>query len=140
MKHNSLMNVLRKSGGILLVFLALLTLCGCDAAKMSSLRDVTHPYAGVYECKRLVLGGRDITELCPLTVELFGDGSYSLVYRREDGDEEQRCGEYAVDLSRREITFSDGAGRSVPFAYEEGRLLVSYSLMGTLLYAELSQP
>ena len=59
---------------------------------MSSLKEISLPYAGEYFCESLTLGGKDVLpyfERAVLTLER--DGSFSLAYKRAGGGEGGVC-------------------------------------------------
>ena len=120
-------------------------LVGCDkAGEMGSLKDISKPYTGLYECKTLSIGGRDMTDTFEsVTLELKGDGSYEIFYRTTTGKEGGYEGEYTLDEERKEITFSARKGarqQSFTFPYEKGAVYIDYNLMGSLLHAEFRMP
>ena len=45
---------------IAILALTCLLLTGCSAEDMSSLRDISRPYAAEYKCKKLQLGGEEL--------------------------------------------------------------------------------
>ncbi len=137
---------MRKLYILLLVPIALFAVLftGCDAEEMGSLKDISKPYTGIYECEKLLLGGKDYTDsFRSFTVELSGDGSFSLAYETAEGGRGGLGGNYSLDTEKGEITFTGKQGaRSVShtFPYEKGSILVDYNFFGTLLHAEFSMP
>lgn len=126
-------------------FLCVLLLVGCDrAGEMGSLKDISKPYTGMYECENLSIGGRDMTDSFEsVTLELKGDGKFLLQYRTAAGKEGDYEGEYTLDEERSEITFSSKMGarqKSFTFPYERGTVRIDYNLMGRLLHAEFKMP
>ncbi len=124
-----------------------LTVCAllftaCDAERMSSLKDVTRPYAGVFECEKISLGGEDLTEKFErLTLTLKENGEYALSYRTVEGNEGGYGGGYTVDAEKHTITLTAGKEkRAFTFPYEKGRILIDQNLGGTLLHAEFCPP
>lgn len=123
----------------------LIFLVGCDTAgEMGSLKDISKPYTGMYECENLSIGGRDMTDKFEsVTLELKGDGRFEVFYRTTAGREGGYEGEYTLDEERKEITFSSMKGarqKSFTFPYEKGTVCIDYNLMGSLLHAEFRMP
>ena len=117
----------------ILCLMSLLLLTACETEELGSLKDVSRPYAGLYQCEKITLGGRDMTEKFEkLSLELKQDGQFELSYRTAEGNSEKN-----------EITFSAKQGtrqRSFSFPYEKGAVRIDYNLFGTLLHAEFKMP
>ena len=65
------------------LFVCAVLLCGCDTREMSTLPDLSKPYAGMYECTELTLGGEDaLGRFDFVRLELKGDETFALNYRR----------------------------------------------------------
>ena len=92
--------------------LSLCTLAGCEKQprELSSLEDLSRPYAGTYECTRLMLAGEDMTQSYKVTLELSYGGELTLSYRTKYGGSDKWKGTYSVDVTREEVTMSVGAG------------------------------
>ena len=64
--------------GVSLV-LCLFLLCGCNVSRMSTLPELSKPYAGLYECEKVTLGGEDFTDRFEyLRLELSYGGEFRL--------------------------------------------------------------
>ncbi len=126
---------------LLVSLLSLFCLAACETEEMGTLKDISRPYAGVYECEKISLGGKDMTEkFQKFSIELKQDGSFEATYRTA-GREGGYGGTYAVDSEKGEITFSAkerGDGKSFTFPYEKGKIVIDYNLFGHLLYAEFT--
>lgn len=124
--------------------LCVLFLTACEAEKMSSLKDVTRPYAGLYQCEKIMLGDRDLTERFDhIYLELKQDGEFELSYETAEGIAASYEGNYGVDSEAGTITLSAKQGtrtRAFTFPYEKGAIVIDYNLFGTLLYAEFRMP
>ncbi len=127
----------------LLLCLAL-TLSACDVAQMSTLPELTKPYAGVYKCESIILGGEDMTEkFSKLDLELRYNGTFALSYEDEWGGKGEYHGNYSVDGEAEEITFTARTGvRNVSFTFPmvKGRVFVDYRLGKKLLHAVFAMP
>ncbi len=112
----------------------------CDAQKLSSLEDLSRPYAGVYECEQLRYGDEDKSgafEYLRLTLE--NSGKFVLSYKTVKGAEGEIGGSYEADTERERITFHAGQGfRTVTrtFPMQGGAIRIDANLAGRLLYAE----
>lgn len=123
----------------------LFVLAGCKSVgEMGNLKDVSKPYTGIYECEKLSLGGKDMTDAFEkVTLELKGDGSFEIFYRTAAGGEGGYEGGYTLDETGGEITFSAMKGarqKSFTFPYEKGAVHIDYNLFGNLLHAEFRMP
>ena len=109
---------------------------------MSSLKEISLPYAGEYFCERLTLGGRDVLpyfERAVLTLER--DGSFSLTYKRAGGGEGGVSGTYRIDeaAGRIYLRVRGAEGESErAFPYENGRIILEMTVLGRLLCAEFA--
>lgn len=115
--------------------------CGCNAEEMSGLKDISRPYAGEYQCKKLLLGGEDMLgKFDYLKLRLDHSGSYCLFYESEEGRGE-RSGSYELSPEEGKITLKaplpDGEKKYV-FSYRKGAILMELQFHEKLLYAEFS--
>lgn len=136
---------MKRLGPVLVLWVCGLTLllAGCRAENLSTLKEISKPYVGVYACEEITLGGRDLKEKVEeLTLELKGDGTFELSYRTAAGSEGGFAGNYTLDQERGEISLSSAQGRSGPhvFRYEKGAVLIDHNLYGELLHAKFSMP
>ncbi len=117
------------------------TMAGCEVAGMSRLEDLSKPYTGVYECKKLRLGERDLTAEYSVLLELDTKGTYTLSYTTPYGAREEWEGTYEVDVTRGEITMSAVKGsRSVSRTYSmrDGSIVIDENFLGKPLRAEFT--
>ena len=118
--------------------LCALLFAGCDVEEMSSLRDISRPYAGEYKCQKLSLGGEDmLSRFDYLKLDLRASGDFTLKY----ADTEEGKGEYSGKYEMKEdaIIFRADAGgeeKSYPFRYEKGAVIIELPFGGKLLLAE----
>ena len=117
----------------------LFCLAACDAENMGSLKDISRPYAGMYVCKELSLGGRDMRgDFEEITLELKQDGSFVLLYETKEGNRGGYNGTYGLDSEKGEISLTARQGKrdkSFTFPYRNGTIYIDYNLFGTLLHA-----
>ncbi len=120
-----------------------LLLAGCDVASMSSLSELTEPYAGTYECTALTLGGEDLLpRFEKIGLELKG-GEFVLTCRPLSGEEGKLRGAYSVSPEGDGATFRVTlAGREYVRAFrrEAGAIYVDENVGGRLLHAEFRMP
>ncbi len=125
---------------------AALSLCllfsGCEASELSSLEEISSPYAGEYFCEKLTLGGRDVLSLFEkVTLTLERDGTFALSYKKKGGGEGGLAGSYTLDGEQNTVSFTiegeDGETTRV-FPYEKGRIFFEVPILGRLLFAEFA--
>lgn len=123
-----------------LIFAPCLT--ACDVQKMSTLQDISKPYAAEYKCKKLQMGGKDLLEDYEyLKLDLKNGGKFRCFYLDKQGNEGEYTGKYRVSKEEGSITFySDvnGEETSYTFPYEKGKVSVEYLFGDRLLYGEFS--
>lgn len=119
-------------------------LAGCDAQELGSLSDLSRPYAGVYKCEKITIGGKDMSETFSVfELELEGDGAFELRYETSWGGEGSYEGQYSVSEDKGEITFVAKRGarsEGYTFRMEKGAVLIDYNFLGRLLHAEFRMP
>lgn len=133
-----------RTGMLCAALFALFTLGGCDVEEMSTLPDLSRPYAGFYECEKLLLGGEDVSkEFEYLRLELGYGGEFTFTYRGTDGNEGTYRGKYRVDMQKGEISFTSGHGlksSAFTFPMRDGCVFIDLTFGGKLLHAEFSFP
>ena len=111
---------------------------GCNVEEMSTLREISRPYAGEYKCKKLNLGGEDVlANFRFLKLELANGGTFTLKYEDVRGGRGEYAGEY--EMGEDSITFrslSGGEEKKFVFPYEKGSVLIELPFGGKLLLAE----
>lgn len=131
---------MKKTAALFALALALFAATSCDVNEMSTLRDISRPYAGEYQCKKLQLGGEDLLprfEFIKLKLDAYG--KFALSYADCEGGESGYSGGYRIEDG--EITFTaaaEGAERSYVFPYDEGTVRIRLLMGEKLLYAEFS--
>lgn len=74
-----------------------------------SLKDVTKPYLGEYECKSATLGEKDyVEEFSFLRLELKKDDEFTLYYSAKNGKKGEETGTYVYDEKEETITLIYG--------------------------------
>ena len=83
-----------------------LTLPACGNG---SLKDITKPYLGEYECESALLGERDYTDdFSFIRLELKKDGEFTLHYQPKNGQKGEESGTYTYDEKEETLTISYG--------------------------------
>lgn len=112
----------------------------CDVQEMSSLKDVSRPYAAEYKCKRLQIGGEDALEGYEfIKLDLKQSGNFVCRYLDKTGGEGSYTGKYRI--SGNQAIFSseqNGEKREFSFPYEGGSIFVRYQFGERLLFCEFS--
>lgn len=126
--------------------MSLLALCmtfsACDGAELSSLSEVSRPYAGEYVCVRLRIAGEDrLSGFDRIVLSLGRDGGFTFSYRKTDGGNGEYRGKYAPEGNFLRFTADDG-GRERSFAatYERGEILFLYNFAGRIYSAVFALP
>ena len=118
----------------------LLFLTGCDVQKMSSLRDISKPYAAEYHCKKLQIGGEDMLDRFEtVKLNLRYDGKFSLTFTDTDDHTASYDGAYTFDENGVTLIKKVGAREEAhTFPYEKGVIYIDFPLGEKLLLAEFT--
>ena len=74
-------------------------------AAKDELKDITRPYLGFYECKKLFFGKKNILKQFKyITVELTSSGEMVLRYKLKAGKKGESCCKYVYDENSGEIS------------------------------------
>lgn len=123
---------------------SLFALSGCNVKEMSSLGEISKPYAGLYECESLTLAGKEMSEnFKKLYLELNADNTFTLIYRGTEGKKGGYAGHYEYDEEAHTITFYAYVGRrsrAYSFPMEKGKIYIDYNLGGQLLHGVFGAP
>lgn len=118
--------------------------CGCSVKEMSTLGEVSKPYAGLYVGESLMLGGTEMYENDEkLYLELNADNTFSLTYRGRAGKKGGYDGKYEYDEESHTITFYAYTGRrarAYTFPMKKGKIYIDYNLGGQLLHGVFALP
>lgn len=123
---------------LLVPLLAAVLFAGCNVSEMSSLKELSRVYAGVYECETLTLGGCDVLgayEPVRLTLYYGGDGTLSW---RQGAGEGELSFTYEASPEEGRVTFF-AMGQKRTFCVREGRIVIETPVCGKLLYASFSR-
>ena len=119
--------------GIFLL-LSACTLCSCvfvgfKASELSSLEEFSKSYVGVYECKYMSLGEKDLlADYKYIRMELKDNDKYLLTYADKRGRENKREGDYSYDKKNDLITVREkmlSRFNANTFAVKDGIICVS---------------
>ena len=124
------------------ILFSLCSVAGCDVRKMSTLSELSRPYAGVYTAEEIVLGGEKLSGY-DLELELCYDGTFTLSYRTKDGAFDEWDGTYFVDETAEEITMSAKRGSetlSRTYRFEDGVIYVGENFLGKTLAVKFAVP
>ena len=125
-------------------FAMLFVFCGCSVREMGTLPELSKPYLGMYECKELRLGKKDLSgQFDSVRLELKYGGEFKLSYCGKDGNKGGYSGRYEAEPEGEEITFYAKTGlrtAKYTFPMKNGKIIVDYGFAGTLLHAVFSSP
>ena len=80
-----------------------------SACGNGSLKDVTKPYLGEYECQNATLGERDYAkEFSFIRLELKKDNEFTLYYSAKNGKKGEESGTYLYDETDETLTLTYG--------------------------------
>ena len=123
------MKMLKLKSSILAGACALLTLIpNFSFVKSGSLKEISKPYLGVYECISARLGEEELlADFSYIQLELKKDGGFILYYGDKAGKKERVQGSYIYDDEKQTLTlqFMDGKCFQRAFPLKKGRLTVS---------------
>ncbi len=111
------------------------SLSACDVATMSTLAEISRPYAGEYKCERLTLGSRDLLGDKDLRLNLKQDGTFALFFAGKKRAE--LTGQYEFSDSGEAVSFT-ARSKTRSFPVEDGAIYMQFPLRGKLLLAEFS--
>jgi len=99
--------------------------------KNSTLKDITKPYLGEYECKSAVLGKKDLLKnFSNIILTLREDNTFLLRYQEKKGKPREETGRYHYDAEKKCVRFFfDGKrGFERDFPLENGDLNVALKM------------
>lgn len=110
-----------------------------NAAKKNggeSLKDLAKTYAGVYECKEMKYGDKDLSDyIKSVTLELKEDGTYKANLEMKNGEKKSAGGKYEATKDKIVLIYQEKNGESRrEFSRAEGKITVSVAMHGRLLY------
>ena len=101
-----------------------------------SLKEITKPYLGVYECKSILLAGKEfLTNDQRIALELKKNGVFTLYYKNVDEEAQTLEGKYRYDEKTHCIQFlwEDKNVFKQSFPIENGQIILQYQF-GTCSY------
>ena len=107
----------------LAVLMLVLPACG-----NGSLKDITKPYLGEYECKSATLGEKDYAQdFSFIRLELKKDDEFTLYYSAKNGKKGEETGTYSYDEKEETltITYGDLGVLKRKFPLKNGEIFVS---------------
>lgn len=110
-----------------------------------SLKDITKPYLGEYECKSATLGKKELLDdFSYIRLELKADETFSLYYAFKGGEKKEATGRYQYDKEKKSITLvGEGLGNrefKKSFPLDKGKILITFTIGGKMLIMEFEQP
>lgn len=130
--HTACMKIVKLKSSIFVgLTLLLLLFPWVDAWKASSIKDITKPYLGVYECREAKLDDKDYLEKFDyIRLELKSKNNFLLSYKAKGEKVKEEKGSFAYDKKTQTITFQADA---IPFMkrkfpLKDGRLLINVAI------------
>lgn len=140
--HTDSMKKIMRVGLLSLAIAFPLLSSGCDLEEMTSLKDISKPYVGEYQCRKLTLAGEDeLDRFEEVKLNLGYDGKFQLSYVDAEGGEDAYEGSYTLYTAQSTVKFSaetQGKEATYVFPYERGKIVMELLMNGKLLYAEFS--
>ena len=122
---------------------SLLTLFSAPSVlQLGTLKEISTPYVGFYQCKTLRIGSRDFADELNARLEVRSDGTLSIFWRSLFGAEQTMQFPYEYDESTQSffLTVPDGRGeKRVRMPYEKGSITLSETLSGKAFFVEFSR-
>jgi hypothetical protein len=110
--------------------------------KSDSIKEITKPYLGEYECTQAILGKNDLLKTYDfITLELKGDQTYLLKYAKNGGDPIEETGEYSYDIERQELCIESGKKGFLKrkFPIKNGEIFLSFRIASQQLLLKFEQ-
>ena len=127
------MKTIKLRSSLLVGICVLLTaLSNFFALKNSTLKEISKPYFGVYECEQARLGDKNLlADYTSLTLELQKGGVFTLHYCEKNGREGEVLGKYSYDENTQTITFQVAPLKGIKreFSLRKGVLTLSFSIL-----------
>ncbi|MBQ7948139.1 MAG: hypothetical protein IJ284_00100 [Clostridia bacterium] len=124
------------------MLVGLLSLMACfPSLKKDTLKDITKPYLGVYECTEARWNEEDcLNRFSYIHLELKGDGTFILYYCEKDGEKRKETGRYHYDKEKSALTLMGRTGMiKREFPLKEGVLTVNIAFGGDNLNMQFEQ-
>ena len=141
--HTARMKTIKLKSSILASFISLLLLFPWMGAwKTSTLKDITKPYLGVYECREARLDDTDYLQSFDyIRLELKNKNRFLLSYKAKGEKGQEEKGRYAYDKENKTIAFQADAMPFIKrqFPLKDGELLITASLGDKTLHMRFIQ-
>lgn len=133
------MKKLLKKGWVCLLILVSALCFSCCAN--TSLKDITKPYLGEYECKSATLGEMDmLNAFSYIKLELQADDRFLLTYKTKHGETGRQQGAYKYDGEEKSLILSmEGGAYKRSFPIDKGTIDISLPIGGKQLYLQFSR-
>lgn len=139
------MNMNKKAVATLVALICTVMLCPflLGAKKTGSVKEITKPYLGVYQCEKILVGGEDRTKKFKvLELELKENGDFYMRGKEKIGKRFQQKGSYLLDEESGEFQIkSDGKIplKKIEGKYEKGKITVTACLGRKMLVLVFSR-
>lgn len=121
------------------LFALLITFSACTG---DSLKDITKPHLGAYECESAKLGEREyMDEFSYIRLELHADQTFSLYYCPKDGQKREETGKYVYDEKEEtlQLTLGENGEFKRKFPLKNGQLSVTLRIGTQTLSMQFTQ-
>jgi hypothetical protein len=122
---------------------SLLAFCSTPSVLgLGTLKEISTPYVGYYQCKTLRIGSKDFADTLNARLEVRSDGTLTLIWRSLFGTEQTMQFAYEYDEKAQAffLTVPDGKGKKrVCMPYEKGSITLSENLSGKAFFIEFTQ-
>ncbi|MBQ2740720.1 MAG: hypothetical protein IJF39_03760 [Clostridia bacterium] len=112
-----------------------------NVLQLGTLKEISTPYVGYYQCETLRIGGRDYAGDVNARLEV-GTEEMTLIWKAPLIGEQRLSFPYEYDESAQSffLTVPDGKGeKRVRMTYEKGELTLSENLSGKAFFARFSR-
>ena len=121
---------------ICLLLLCGIILNGCNFDESDSLYNFEKPYAGIYKCESINLGGKEISDdFSSYTLELKASGEMIEKYKKTDNDIiYSEKAKYTINGNK---ILTDKKDSTI--IYEKGKIFIFYDINGTAFIAKFKR-
>lgn len=111
------------------LFCSLLLACGLSF--QGSIKEISKPYLGEYECTQAQYGKQDLLQdFDYIVLELKSNETYELRYKPKDQEENKETGAYSFDFEKKELSL-DIFQKNIfkrKFPLKNGEIFISFRL------------
>ena len=114
---------------------------GNTAKKNDSLKDLAKTYLGVYDCKEMRYGGKDLSEyIKSVTMELKEGGNYEVNLTLKSGEKKKASGRYEAEKDKITLIYCGKNGDTKrEFSRTEDKITINCMIHGKALYLVFSR-